>query len=492
MSGKRQVDLSEIERAITGEEKESPQDKRKSAAAPSILGWRVFDDGRAPYAVPFPELSADEEKVVGELLEELREAAKKQEMEDREEVEARAKALLMQRCVAERIFMEKDQFDYLVRAAVMTAHGFGVLDLLLADEELEEIAVIGLGKPVYVYHRTRGWLQTNARIDSEEHALAVINKMARPLGRRITLASPRLNAVLPNGSRLHASIPPVSGVEMTIRKFRSNPISIPELISFQTFSPASLAFLWAALEHDVSLLIAGNTASGKTSTLNALFSFIPLADRVLVTEDAPEINIPHPHAVKLLANPELGVPLRELVADCIRMRPDRVIVGEVRSAEEVGALVETLLSGQARGCYATFHADSGEEAMTRLRFSGASAADLRSIDAILVQRRMLRRAGKRLVEVRRAVEITEVVPSGEGFRLNRVFSYDARKDELARVHPSYLAKSIAASLGEPESAFWARVRNRTAFLASLARQAGSLRFAETVERIQAFRESESA
>ncbi|MEM4389323.1 MAG: ATPase, T2SS/T4P/T4SS family [Candidatus Micrarchaeia archaeon] len=485
MYGKRQFDLGEIERGI-GKGDGSPDN------APSIIGWRISANGQADYVVPFPELSEEEEAVVGELLAQLREASKKQEMESREEVEAKAKALLMQRCVAERILMEKDQFDYLVRAAVMTAHGFGVLDLLLADEELEEIAVIGLGKPIFVYHRTRGWLQTNALIDSEEHALAIINKMARPLGRRITLSCPRLNAVLPNGSRLHASIPPISNVEITIRKFRSNPISVPELIAFRTFSPHALAFLWAVLEHDVSLLIAGNTASGKTSTLNALFSFIPLADRVLVTEDAPEINIPHPHTVKLLANPELGIPLRELVADCIRMRPDRVIVGEVRSAEEVGALIETLLSGQARGCYATFHADSAAEAMTRLRFAGASAADLRSIDAILVQRRMLRRSGRRLVEVRRAVEITEVVPSsGEGFRLNTVFSYNAKRDELVRVGPSHLAKSIAASLGEPERAFWARVRDRTDFLASLARETG-LRFGETVERIQAFRESKSA
>ncbi len=373
---------------------------------------------------------------------------------------------------------------YIMEVAFLDICGHGVLQPLLAEKEFEEIAVIGIGKPIYACHRKKGWLRTNCFFTREEAAVAVINKMARQLGRRVTLRQPRLNAVLPDGSRLHASIPPISGVEMTIRKFRESPISVADLIGYGTYSAESLAFLWLAAQSDISLLVSGNTASGKTSTLNALFSFVPLGERVLITEETPEMNIPHEHAVKLLANAELGVGMPELVADSLRMRPDRVIVGEVRTKEEVGALFETILSGQARGSFATFHAQSGEEALARLRSFGIAPMDLRSLDLIVVQRRMARFApdGSPLGEVRKCVEICEVGANGEAVAL---FEHDYGADRLRRKAEGKVAEKICRCFGFPRKKLASEISARAAFLGSLAEREAN--FSECVSAIQRYR-----
>jgi flagellar protein FlaI len=164
------------------------------------------------------------------------------------------------------------------------------------------------------------------------------------------------------------------------------------------------------MQCDCSLLIAGNTASGKTTTLNALFSFIPSNERVIITEETPEINLPHKHQMRLVANRDMGITLKDLVYDTLRMRPDRMVVGEVRNKEETEALFDVLLAGQARGSYATFHAQSAHEALSRLQSFGVRKEDLGSIDCIMVQRRMLMYDAEKRKnsEVRRVVEIAEV------------------------------------------------------------------------------------
>ena len=300
----------------------------------------------------------------------------------------------------------------------------------------------------------------------------VINKMGRGIGRRITLQNPRLNAVLPDGSRIHASIPPISNYELTIRKFRHNPIHVADLMAYGTFTSESLAFLWMLMQSDLSTIIAGNTACGKTSTLNALFQFVSPKERVLVTEETPEIKVPQEHVVKLLSSAELGVHMKDLVADSLRMRPDRVIVGEARTAEEVEALLETITSGQARGSYATFHAQSARETLVRMRSLGALPIDLQSLDVIVVQRRMMRYdlRTRRNVEVRRCTEIGEVLPpEGDGLpALRTLFRYDAGEDRLMRAEKSKaLVGHVCESFGIGRAEFDAELRRRSEFLKGL-------------------------
>ncbi|MDO8340103.1 MAG: ATPase, T2SS/T4P/T4SS family [Candidatus Burarchaeum sp.] len=440
-----------------------------------LLGWEI-GAWNCDYKVGMPGLSDEEKEVVAGLTEKFREATRHAAVEDKEDAKREMGRLLADYCEERGIGIEQRQADYLVRTAVAHTYGFSALDELLMDDELEELAVVGIGKPIFIYHRARGWLKTNCAFRNGEALIDVMNKMARGVGRRITLQSPRLNAVLPDGSRMHASIPPISEYELTIRKFRRNPIHVADLIAYKTFSPGSLAFLWMLMQADASLVIAGNTASGKTSTLNALFQFISLKERVLITEETPEINVPHEHKVKLLSSAELGIPMKELVADSLRMRPDRVIVGEARTAEEVGALLETMTSGQARGSYATFHAQSAREVLVRMRSLGALPNDLQSLDLIVVQRRLMRYDPKARKghEVRRCTEISEIVPPVSAAddaklpALRMIFKYDAFKDAVVAAEKSkILAGRVCESFGISRKEFDAELQRRAEFLAGL-------------------------
>lgn len=369
-----------------------------------MLGWRIL--GTGDYRLDLAPLSADEESLIA-LAEERFRVAARDPQEDSGKLVSR---VLASSAADSGIYLSRSQEEALGRIAHMHIYGFGFMESLLSDPEIEEISVIGPLKPVFVYIRKKGWMRVNAAFDDERSILEMANKMASRLGRRITMQNPRLDAVLPDGSRLHASLPPVSLGEITIRKFREKPFSPAELASGGTVDARALAFLSVLMQSDSSVLIAGNTASGKTTTLNALFSFVPANERVIITEETPEIMIPHAQQMRLVANRDMGIALKDLVYDTLRMRPDRMIVGEVRGREETEALFDVLLAGQARGCYATFHAQSAQEALSRLRAFGVAPDDLSSIDCIVVQRRMLtydpqRRTG---AEVRRVVEIAEV------------------------------------------------------------------------------------
>ena len=315
---------------------------------------------------------------------------------------------------------------------------------MLKDDEIEEISIIGTQKPAYVYLRNKGWKSVNAQFCEQSAISDVVNKMARGLGRHITIQNPRLDAMLPDGSRLHATLPPVSAGEITIRKFRERPFSPPELIAHRAMSAKAMALLSLIMQGDNSVLIAGNTASGKTTTLNALFSFVPANERILIAEQTPEINIPHAHQLRLVANQDMGISLKDLVYDSLRMRPDRMIVGEIRNREEAEALFDVLLAGQARGSYATFHAQSADEALSRLGTLGVSRMDMRSIDCIVVQRRMLTYdlAARKTREIRRVVEIAQVNDKAE-----KIFTYDQKKDALLHRPLERMLGNTAEKLG---------------------------------------------
>lgn len=395
------------------------------------LGWKIAKQG--DYRIDLPPLSPDEEALVLAVEDSFRDLAGERKINEEDVGRELGDAIARQ---AERggIMLDREQREYLARYAKMHVYGFAFMDALLADDSIEEISVIGLGKPAYVYVRKQGWRKVNASFEDEKALMDCINKMAKGIGRRITLQSPRLDAMLPDGSRLHASLPPISHGEITVRKFRQRPFSPKEIVDMGTADCRIMAFLSMLMQTDTSLIVAGNTASGKTTTLNALFSFVPENERVLITEETPEISIPHGQQVRLVANREMGLGLRDLVYDSLRMRPDRMIVGEVRSREEVEALFDVLLGGQARGTYATFHAQSAEEAVLRLRKFGIDEMDLRSMDCVVVQRRMLvYERGRKAGEARKITEIAEI---GAGGRSGRIFSlskgkWDYRKNELA-------------------------------------------------------------
>ncbi len=326
------------------------------------------------------------------------------------------------------ITLNKSQKDGIIRLVEHEAR-FSVLDPLLDREDIEEISVIS-GDPVRVFIRGRGWINTNVSITSEEKIIDIINKMASGIGRRITYQSPRLNANLKN-SRIHAIIPPLSDrVSLTIRRFKTRPFSPRELIENKTISPEALAYLWISMQTDSNLAISGSTGSGKTTTLNTILSFIPINQRIVSIEETPELRIYHPHSIRLVSNPAKNIGMAELVEDTFRMRPDKVIVGEVRTREEIKAWINTMLSGQGKGSLSTFHALSGQEAIHRLKSLGVQTYELSALDIILVQRRWT--DYKTGGEIRRVTEINEVV-WGDGDKdvsLNPVFTYDFDKKKM--------------------------------------------------------------
>ena len=222
--------------------------------------------------------------------------------------------------------------------------GYGPLDYLISDDRLEDILVIGVNKPVYVYHSRYGMCSTNIVFEEEDTIRYYIDKMARLVGRRIDHQMPLLDARLPDGSRINATIPPVSleGPTLSIRKFRKDPLTVVDLMNLGTLSPEVGAFLWLLVHgldvKPANILFSGGTGSGKTTLLNSATTFVPEHERIISIEDTAELQLPHPHWVRLETRPPNiegrgEITMDDLVKNALRMRPDRIVVGEVRGPE---------------------------------------------------------------------------------------------------------------------------------------------------------------
>ncbi len=423
-----------------------------------MLGWKILNEGE--YELQLPRLSEEEEQVISLVEERFKEEARKSEFASDKDVLSLLRSLLVEYSEKEGIMLDHDQIEYLSEMARLHIYGFAFLDPILKDGNVEEISIIGLNKPAYVFIRKKGWQTVNAMFTDEKALTDVINKMAKHLGRRITLQKPKLNTILQDGSRLHATLPPLSNGELTLRKFTEEPFSPTDLISLKTMPARALAALSFIMQADMSLIVSGNTGSGKTTTLNTLFSFVPANERVVLAEESPEIRIPHAQQVRLIANEEMGVSLKDLVYDTLRMRPDRFVVGEVRNKPETEALFDSLLGGQARGCYATFHAQSNAETFRRFALFGVSELDFNSIDAVLVQRRILRYDPKKKTnsEIRRMTEISF------GHNHQVLFSYVPSTDSWKESRLSDFAEGISSSLGISEKEFQKEFAEREKFL----------------------------
>ncbi len=400
----------------------------------------------------FPELSGQEALLVREILEEF------QSMPENSEKNI---AGAMERVLETRMVeLDQQQREYFLGILFSLVHGFGPVSLLLEDDSLEEIALIGVGRerPLRVYHHAFGWCKCNVYFADQKSVANMVNRMLLKTERRLSLSTPRVNGVLPNGSRLNATIPPVSFTQpsFTIRKFNSKKFTIQELVRNKTVSAETTAFLSMALEADCSVLIAGNTGSGKTTTLNALFSFVPKSDRVVVVEETPELQLEHDHVVRLNTCPRRGIGMPELIVDSLRMRPDRVVVGEIRNREEVTAFIDTLLAGQGKGSYATFHSTSSLEAVKRLSLLGVKEIDLCSLDLVVVQKRWdridLGKGTRR--EMRRVTEVSEVLEKNSRLAVNTLYSYNYSREKLEpKAKSKKASRKIQRAFSFSEKAF---------------------------------------
>jgi pilus assembly protein CpaF len=247
--------------------------------------------------------------------------------------------------------------------------GLGPLEALLADPAVEEVMVNG---PGCVYVERRGLLEpTDVRFESEEELRNAIERILAPLGRRVDELSPMVDARLADGSRVNVVIPPlaIDGPALSIRRFGASRPGPEELVALGTLSPPQRRLLEAAVASRRSILVSGGTGSGKTTLLNALSSFIVVGERVVTIEDAAELRLQQPHVVRLESRPagvegRGEVSIRDLLRNALRMRPDRIVIGEVRGVEALD-LLTALNTGHA-GALSTVHANSPADALSRL------------------------------------------------------------------------------------------------------------------------------
>ena len=247
--------------------------------------------------------------------------------------------------------------------------GLGPIEPLLKDESITEVMING---PKKIFVERKGKLQlTNVQFHDDAHLMTIIERIVSPLGRRIDESSPLVDARLADGSRVNAIVPPLSliGPCVTIRKFTKNPLSIDNLVGFGTLSEEMAEFLEACIRARLNIIVSGGTGSGKTTTLNVLSSFIPNDERIVTIEDAAELRLQQQHVVTLESRPANlegrgAITIRDLVRNSLRMRPDRIIVGEVRSGEALDML-QAMNTGHD-GSLTTGHANSPRDILSRL------------------------------------------------------------------------------------------------------------------------------
>ena len=314
----------------------------------------------------------------------------------------------------------------------LEGHDYGPLTPLLLDDSISEVMVNG---PHQIYIERKGQLTlSDVQFSSDAELVRVIRDIAAFVGRRIDDDSPMVDCRLPDGSRVNAVIAPLAldGASLTIRKFARDPYRVEDLIKFGTLSVEAAAFLEACVKAHFNILVAGGTGSGKTTTLNVLSSFIPDSERVVTIEDAAELQLRQPHKVRLESRPARidgtgRISIRELVVNALRMRPDRIVIGECRSGEALDML-QAMNTGHD-GSLTTIHANTPRDTLSRLEtlvlMSGvdlpqrAIREQIASAIHLIVQQSRLRDGSRRMTN------ITEVIGrEGDTITLQDVFLFE--------------------------------------------------------------------
>jgi len=340
--------------------------------------------------------------------------------------------------------------------------GLGVLEFLFSDPFLEEVVVNSSKEPVWVYHKVHGWLKTNIVISDETQIANYASIIARRVGRQITTLDPLLDAHLVTGDRANATLFPIStrGNTITIRKFARKPWTVVDFVANNTMSSDVAALIWMTMQYEGNIIVSGGTATGKTSFLQTCLPFIQPNHRIISIEDTRELLLPEfLHWVPLTtreANPEGKgeITMLDLMVNSLRMRPDRIVVGEIRRQEQAEVLFEAMHTGHS--VYSTLHADTAEQTIGRLVNPPINIPknQLDAIDLLVV---MFRDRRKRF---RRIIEVSEIVPVGaEGvsaevtLQPNALYRWRPVTDRLEEHKPSiklFDRIGLYTGLGESE------------------------------------------
>jgi pilus assembly protein CpaF len=466
--------LKRIEKGQSGSNSSgSPADGQSTDGSrlSSLQARRVNAPTTSPQAGSYFDLKT---RVQNKLLSELDPSM---DVTRTEEVRRTIQDLFEQILAEENIVLSRPERARLFEQIAAEILGFGPLQPLLEDDTITEIMVNG---PKNVYVERKGKVhRVPVTFENNDHVMRIIDRIVAPLGRRIDESSPYVDARLQDGSRVNAVIPPISlvGPTLTIRKFSRNPITVEQLIQFGSISPEAIQFLKACVEARLNILISGGTGSGKTTFLNILSGFIPNDERIITIENAAELQLRQEHVVTLESRPPNiegrgEITIRDLVINSLRMRPERIIVGECRGGETLDML-QAMNTGHD-GSMTTAHANSPRDAIARvetmclmagmelpvraIREQVASAMDL-----ICHQDRM--RDGTRKI-----VTITEVSGmEGDVITMTDIFVFEQTGIENGKImgrlrptglRPKFMDKIEAAGINLPPSIFGIGERRR--------------------------------
>jgi flagellar protein FlaI len=328
--------------------------------------------------------------------------------------------------------IEKETENLLAGILMQDMLGLGNIEFLINDQNLEEIVIQSSKEPIRVYSKKYGWLKTNIFIPTEDNIINYANIIARRVGRQITVLDPLLDAHLLTGDRINAVLYPINskGSTIIVRKFSRDPYTIIDLIKNKTCSLEIASLLWVAVEYEMNILVSGGTASGKTSFLNACMPFIPPNHRIISIEDTRELVLPdflywNPLVTRTSNSEGKGkVTMLDLLVNSLRMRPDRIILGEMRKHEEAMVLFEAMHTGHS--VYATVHADSAPETISRLTNPPISipANLLKAVNLNVVMFRDRKKG------IRRISQVAEFDTEGDRATSNIIYRWVPEKDQI--------------------------------------------------------------
>lgn len=349
--------------------------------------------------------------------------------------------------------------------------GDGLIDAIMHDKYIEDISCDGVSAPIFVFHSNYESIQTNLSYTRPDDLDSFVTKLAQRAGKYISIAEPMLDATMADGSRIQMTLGhevTAHGSTFTIRKFKDEPITPTDLIEWGTYSPLSIAFLWLAVENGKSCIFAGGTASGKTTSLNAISLFIPPLAKIVTLEDTRELKLPHKNWIPSITRESFdsdgkgSIDMYELLRAALRQRPEYILVGEVRGKE-----AQTLFQAMSTGhvTYATTHADSVASVVHRFENPPMDVPRnmLSALDLVSVQVQA-RFGGQRIRRNKTLIEILDIDPRTNELITNEVFKWNAASDEIRFSGKSYILEDIMEVKGWSDSRMREELKRRQEIL----------------------------
>jgi len=405
------------------------------------------------YYVAEPKLSDFEDLLLKEIKDRLKDVLLFEEIKsegDKEKIlTAKVKKLVKEYAIDVSLLTLEKILYYTKRDFIK----FGKIDPLMHDNRIEDISSNGYDIPIYLYHKKYTNLPTNIYFTENELDSYVI-RVAQRCGKHISVAEPMVDATMPDGSRIQMTLGTevtTHGATFTIRKFSEVPITPVDLINWSTFSAEEMAYLWLCIENNKSLIFAGGTASGKTSSLNAVSLFIPWQAKIISLEDTRELKLPHPNWIPGITRDSFtsdgrgSIDMYDLLRAALRQRPEYLLVGEVRGKEAL-TLFQAMSTGHTT--FSTMHADSVSSAIHRLENPPISVprSMIQALNIISIQAQTYVK-GKRARRNMKVVEITDIDPATRNIRTNDIFAWDALTDKFHRVGESKALNEIMIRRG---------------------------------------------